>query len=100
MKRTRILPGLCALLAAGSFTGCETTDSATVSTTSYYSTGFSDPWYHGDVYRDGGVVTPPGDRGPRPTHPIALPPASSAPRPTPMPSIPSGAGLSGGGGRR
>ena len=106
------------LLAAGTFTGCESTDSGStqVSSNVYYGVGFYDPWYYG--YYDGDydvVVTPPWPGSPpdavappgqglRPSHPIALPPdasprppaasqrpadASSRPAARPMPSIPS-----------
>jgi len=74
------------LLAAGTFTGCETTDSggAQVSSNVYYGVGFyDDPWYHGDYDHDHDViVTPPGgsrpDQGLRPEHPIARPPDQGA----------------------
>src|SRR5215203_6198763 len=75
-------------LATGLFTGCESTDSGSVSntTTVYYGATFYDPWYHGDYDNDYDVVvTPPpsggnrppgsgGDFSPRPEHPIASPP--------------------------
>jgi hypothetical protein len=76
--------------------GCESTDggNTSVSTSVYYGVGLYDPWYYGAYYPPDVIVTPPpgrpppGDSGPRPTHPIAKPPPSvSAPRPTP--SIPS-----------
>jgi hypothetical protein len=81
------------------FTACESTDGGGSHTSVYYGSGFYDPWYHGDVYYDDDIiVTPPdGDRGPRPSHPIALPPGGAGPRPTP--SIPT-AMPRGGGGRR
>src|SRR5262245_2597334 len=94
------------LFALAIFTGCESTDEGThSSTTVYYGVGFYDPWYHGHYDDDYDViVTPPPERpgsGPRPSHPIARPPPGAGPRPTPMPSIPSAPRVPArGGGRR
>ena len=69
------------------FTGCESTDSGSVSGSVYYEAGFYDPWYYGSDCDDIDVIVTPPDRPtppPRPTHPIAPTPA-----PRPMPSIPS-----------
>lgn len=76
------------LLAAGLFTGCESTDGgSSASGGMYYGTGFSDPWYYGGYDNDVDIiVTPPGLH---PEHPIARP--MPAPRPMPMPAIPMGA---------
>lgn len=83
------------LPAVNLFTGCESTDSGSVSssTTVYYGAAFYDPWYYGDYDHDhdhdvivspppsGGGDRPPGvgDSRPRPEHPIANPPGSSRP---------------------
>ena len=96
------------LVSISLFTGCESTDGGSSSTTVYYGTAFYDPWYHGHYDYDYDVIVTPPDRpgsDPRPSHPIARPPASGggvSPRPTPMPSIPSTPRVSprGGGGRR
>jgi hypothetical protein len=78
------------LLAAGTFTGCESTDggSTQVSSNVYYGVGFyEDPWYYGDYdhdhnHNDNVIVTPPGgsrpDQGLRPEQPIARPPDAGA----------------------
>jgi len=110
------------LLALGTFSGCESTDSSrtTVSSNVYYGVGFYDPWYYGDYDHDHDVIVTPPDRPDRPDrperppqveHPIARPPASPSrppaashqPAARPMPSIPStprAAPRGGGGGRR
>jgi len=84
------------LFAAGVFTGCESTDggSPRASSGTYYSSGYNDPWYHGQNDFINVVVTPPPsgnrpDQGLHPAHPIAPPPQVSRPAPPPMPSIPS-----------
>ncbi|MCI0744101.1 MAG: hypothetical protein L0Y58_01740 [Verrucomicrobia subdivision 3 bacterium] len=107
------------LLTVSLFSGCESTDSGSVSSSTavYYGATLYDPWYHGDYDHDHDViVTPPpgnrpgGDFGPRPEHPIARPPGDSrppsasqlpAPRPSvrPMPSIPSTPRVAARGGR-
>ncbi len=64
-------------LAVLSFIGCASGDGGgTVSGSTYYGTGFNDPWYHGGYYYPPGVVVtpPPGRPPPRPAHPIAPPP--------------------------
>jgi hypothetical protein len=76
-------------LVIGLFTGCESTDSGSVSTSTsvYYGAAFYDPWYHGDYDHDHDVIVNPppsgggppggGDGGLRPEHPIANPPGGS-----------------------
>jgi len=99
--------GAIPMLGLGVFTGCESTDGGTSTTTVYYGVGVYDPWYHGDYDYDYDVIVTPPDRpdrpgsDPRPSHPIARPPAVG-PRPTPLPSIPSAPRPMprGGGGRR
>ena len=97
LHRFAALSALASLLLIA---GCETTDTGSTSTSAYYGVGFYDPWYHGDYYHDDDIVVTPPDRGPRPSHPIAVPPGGggAGPRPTSMPSIPSMP--RGGGGRR
>src|SRR5687767_12674851 len=110
MRTLRISPAIALLLAMSLFTGCESSDSGSVSSSStvYYGATFHDPWYYGDYDHDHDVIVtpPPGNRpdggfAPRPEHPIANPPggsrppsasqlpASSRPSARPMPSIPS-----------
>lgn len=116
--------GAVLLLSLAMFTGCESSDGGGthVASNTYYGVGFYDPWYHGH-YDDHdhdydvvvkppspgapGVRPPPGEGGPRPSHPIARPPGGSSrpsvsPRPASRPSIPSTprAAPRGGGGRR
>jgi hypothetical protein len=104
--------------ALGIFTGCESTDggSSSSSVGVYYGVGFYDPWYYGDYDHDTDIdVTLPDrpgrpDRPVRPEQPIARPPSASSRPPTaspqpaarPMPSIPSTPRPAprGGGGRR
>ena len=96
------------LVTMSLFTGCESTDSGSVnsSTAVYYGATFYDPWYHGDYDHDHDViVTPPpaggsrppdggsrppdgGGFAPRPEHPIALPPGGSQ-RPPSASQLPS-----------
>ena len=86
--RFRLMAALSLALVA--FTGCESTDSSSVSGSMYYGAGFYDPWYYGGDCDDIDVIVTPPDRPtppPKPAHPIA--PVPPAPRPTPMPSIPS-----------
>jgi hypothetical protein len=80
------------LLAAGTFTGCESTDngSTQVSGSVYYGVGFYDTYYHGHYDDDHDVIVtppspgsppgaiPPPAQGTRPSQPIARPPARSA----------------------
>src|SRR5881394_4430078 len=80
------------LLAAGTFTGCESTDSggSQVSGNVYYGVGFYDPWYYGDYDHDHDVIVlppssgvppggvPPSVPGAHPEHPIARPPDQGA----------------------
>jgi hypothetical protein len=85
------------LFMTGVFTGCETTDGGNtrVSSSTYYGSGYYDPWYHGNYHDDPDVIVSPPpagnppDQGLRPTHPIAMPPQVSRPPSRPPPSIPS-----------
>jgi hypothetical protein len=89
MKTRQLWIKLAAIgLAAGLFTGCESSgDGSSVSGGMYYGAGFYDPWYHGGYYNDVDViVTPPAHRPP-PDRPVARP--LPAPAPRPMPSMPS-----------
>ena len=110
------------VLASGTFTGCETTDSGSTQVTSsaYYGVGFSDPWYYSHYDHDDDIIVTPPERpgsgageGLRPSNPIARPPdasqrppaasqlpaaASQRPAARPMPSIPSTPRMSAGGG--
>ena len=105
------------------FTGCESTDSGSSSSSVgvYYGAGFYSPYYYGDAHYDYDVDVHPPDRpgsGARPEQPIARPPDGSSRPPSastkpatstrpsvssrPAPSIPStpraSTGMSGGGG--
>jgi hypothetical protein len=104
------------LLALGLFTGCESTDggSSSSSVGVYYGVGFYSPYYYGDYDHDYDIDITPPDRpdrpggGARPEQPIARPKdvssrtssATSQSAARSMPSIPSTPRGGGGGGRR
>ena len=119
-----LLRFVAVLIALGVFTGCESTDggSSSSSVGVYYGVGFYSPYYYGDYDHDYDIDVSPPDRpdrpdrpgaGARPEQPLARPPEASprsstvserpAARSTPsIPSTPRAAprGGGGGGGRR
>ena len=67
---TRALKLAAVSLMLFAFTGCESTDSGSVSGSVYYGTAFYDPWYYGDYCDDVDVIVTPPDR---PTSPPPVP---------------------------